>query len=63
MYQILRGSSVLLRVLSTTDDQEARTLLVDIQQQLEVSVLRIGITDVGTANEFLADGCRESSKD
>ena len=59
MYKILRGASVLLRALSTTEDREARELLVEIQQQPEVLVLRgpaIAITDVGTASEFLADG-------
>ena len=59
MYQILRGSSVPLRVLPTTEDLEVRELLVKIQQQPSVLVLRglaVAITNVGTASEYFADG-------
>ena len=59
MYQDLRGASILLRVFSTTEDQEAQDLLVEIQQQQPgVVVLRSpasAVTNVGTASEFLAD--------
>ena len=43
---------MLLRVLSTAEVQEARKLLVEIQQQPDV----IAFTNVGTASEFFADG-------
>ena len=52
-------ASILLRVLSSTEDQEARELLVELQQQNEVFVLMgpaIAVTNVGTASEFLAHG-------
>ena len=59
MFQVLRGAFMLLRVLSTTENQEAQELLDDIQQQPVVFVLSgpaVAITNVGTASEFLADG-------
>ena len=60
---------MLLRVLSTTENQETQELLDEIQQQPGVFVL--SGPDVVTASEFLADGwstesvkpCRERSKD
>ena len=48
-----------VRVLSTTEDQEAPELLVEIQQQPGVFVLRVpavAITNIGTATGFLANG-------
>ena len=59
MFQILRGAYILLPVLSTTEYQEAQELLVEIQQQPGVFVLKgpaVAITNVGTASGFLADG-------
>ena len=58
MFQVLRGAHILLRVLSTTENQEAQELLDEIQQP--GACVRSGpvlaITNVGTASEFLVDG-------
>ena len=59
MSQVLRGAYMLLRVLSTTENQEAQELLDEIQQQPRVFVLSgpaVAITCVVTTNDFLADG-------
>ena len=54
MFQVLRGAYMLLRVLSTTEDQEAQGLLDEIQQQPD------GTCPEWPA-EFLADGCSTES--
>ena len=59
MLQVLRSAYMLPRVLSTTGNQEAQELLDEIQQQPGVFVPSgpaVAITNVVTANEFLADG-------
>ena len=59
MFQVLRRSYMILRVLSTTENQEAQELLDEIQQKQGVFVLSgptVAITNVATSSEFLADG-------
>ena len=59
IFQVIRSAYMLLCVLSTTVNQEAQELLDEIQQQPGVFVLSgpaVAITNVGTANELLADG-------
>ena len=59
MFQVLGGAYMLLRVLSTTANQEAPELLDEIQQQPDVFVLSgpaAAITNFVSASEFLADG-------
>ena len=59
MFQVLRNAYMLLRVLSTIENQEAQEILDETQQQPGVFVLSgpaVGITNVVTASEFLADG-------
>ena len=64
MFQVLRDAYMQLRVLSTTENQEAQELLDEIQQQRGVFVLSgpaDAITNVVTASEFLADGLSTES--
>ena len=64
MFQIFRCAYALLRVLSTTENQESRKLLDEIQQQPSVLVLSgpaVAITNVVTASEFLAGGWTKES--
>ena len=61
MFQVLRGAYILLRVLSTTEDQEAQELLVDIQQESGVFILKgpaVAITNMWEqpARSWLMDG-------
>ena len=54
-FQVLRGAYILLRVLSTTEDQKVQGHLVEIQQQPGVFVLKgpaVAITNLGTASDF-----------
>ena len=57
-FQVLRGAYILLRVLSTTENQEAQELLDEIQQPgaCVLSGPVLAITNAGTASEFLVDG-------
>ena len=59
MFQVFRGAHILVRVLAVTESQETQGLLDEIQQQPSVFVLSgpaTAITNVATANVFLADG-------
>ena len=59
MFQVSRGSYILLRVLAVTKNQETLWLLDEIQRQPGVLVLSgpaTEITNIATASAFLADG-------